>query len=234
MQEKNREESISGRCSPKSREWGGKLPVALVFPEERSLALSTLGWQAVYMQLEKEGAFFVQHFFWDRKKGKAVNQDSDKAMSDFPLICFSLNFEGDYLNLVQSLQAEDMEVCAGNRDQWPLIMAGGPVTFINPFPVMPSLDFIYVGETQDSFICIARTLKNCFLEGKDKQQALEEIAGFPGIYTAGQKHRVSRQVAASGSRRLETPAHSAFISGQSVFRDSFLVEINRGLSLIHI
>ncbi len=228
MQDKNREELISGLSRPESREWGGKLPVALVFPEERSLALSTLGWQAVYMQLEEEGAFYVQRFFWDHRKGRAVNPDSDKTMSDFPLICYSLNFEGDYLNLIQSLQAEGMEVFAGNRDHWPLIMAGGPVTFINPFPVMPSLDFIYAGETKDSFISIARKLKNCFLEGKDRQHSLEAIAGFSGVYTAGQTHRVSRQVAAPGLGRLESPAHSAFVSGQSVFRDSFLVEINRG------
>ncbi len=228
MRDKNREDSISGLFRPKSREWGGRLPVALVFPEERSLAMSTLGWQAVYMQLEEEEAFYVQRFFWDRKKGGTVNPDTDKKLSDFPLVCFSLTFEGDYLKLIQSLQAEGIEVCAGNRDHWPLIMAGGPVTFINPFPVMPSLDFIYVGETKDTFIYIAGTLKNSFLEGKDRQQALKTIAGFPGVYTPGQTHRVSRQVAAPGSRRLETPAHSAFVSGQSVFRDSFLVEINRG------
>ncbi len=223
-----REDSISGPSRSKSREWGGRLPVALVFPEERSLALSTLGWQAVYMQLEEEGTFHVQRFFWDRRQGRAVNQDSDKTLSDFPLICFSLNFEGDYLNLVQSLQAEGIEVYSGNREKWPLVMAGGPVTFINPFPVMPSLDFIYVGESEDTFICIAGALKNCFLQGKDRHKTLETIAGLPGIYVSGRTSRAHRQVAESDSRRLETPAHSAFVSGQSVFRDSFLVEINRG------
>ncbi|WP_291318750.1 radical SAM protein [Desulfonatronospira sp.] len=228
MQDKNREHSISGLYRPKTREWGGKLPVALVFPEQKSLALSTLGWQAVYRLLENEGSFLVQRFFWDHKTGRAANQDSDNKLSDFPLICFSLNFEGDYLNLIQSLEAEEIEPCASNRNHWPLIMAGGPVTFINPFPVMPSLDFIYAGEAEDSFICIARALKNSFLEGKGRRQALEAIAGFPGIYMSGQKHRVSRQVAASDSRRLENPAYSVFVSGQSVFRDSFLVEINRG------
>ncbi len=223
-----REDSISGPSRSKSREWGGRLPVALIFPEERSLALSTLGWQAVYMQLEEEGTFHVQRFFWDRKEGRAVNQDSDKKMSDFSLICFSLNFEGDYLNLVQALQACSMEVCSIDRADWPLVMAGGPVTFINPFPVMPSLDFIYTGETGEAFLATARTLSNCLQQGKDKGQALQAIAGSPGIFIAGQVQKVARQVQTSASRSLIKPAHSAFISGQSVFRNSFLVEINRG------
>jgi len=219
---------ISGYERKKTREWGGRLPVAVVFPEEKSLGMSTLGWQAVYRLLDEDDSFYLECFFWDKKKNSAVSSDSDKQLSEFALICFSLNFEGDFLNLVRTLYANFIPVYALDRQDWPLLMAGGPITFINPSPVMSGLDFIYAGEAEDGFIKTALEVKKHWLDGADRQKVLESISAFPGIYVPGRSNRVARQVHASGQNILTKPACSAFVSGKTVFRDSFLVEINRG------
>ncbi len=213
---------------PRIREWGGRLPVALVFLEEKSLALSTLGWQAVYRQLDKEEGFYLERFFWDRKEGNVISADFGTELSRFPLICFSLNFEGDFLNLIRTLRANSLPVYASQREKWPALMAGGPITFINPFPVLPCLDFIHVGESENGFTETAGKLKNLWLSGADKRKALEVISGFPGIYVPEVTEKTSRQIYSAPGRILERPACSAFVSRQTVFRDSFLVEVNRG------
>ena len=212
------------------REWGGRLPVALVFPEQESQALSTLGWQSVYKELGHDRGFYVERFFWDNKGKKAASPDSEKKLGLFPLICFSLNFEGDYLCLINILQAEKLPVRADERSEWPLIMAGGPIAFLNPFAVAPSLDFLYVGESEDNFKLVAQSIRDQWLSNRSSGSALKMISGFPGILIPGQKKKVRKQISITGDNLLPTPVYSSFISSKSVFRDSFLVEINRGCS----
>ena len=213
-----------------AREWGGRLPVALVFPEQEAQALSTLGWQSVYKELGYDDGFYVERFFWDNEGRKAVSPDSDKKLALFPLICFSLNFEGDYLCLINILQAENLPVRADERSDWPLIMAGGPIAFLNPFPIAPSLDFLYVGESEGKFKLVAKRIRDLWLAGETSGKVLGEISKFPGILIPGQRKRVRKQISMRGDNRLPTPVYSSFISSKSVFRDSFLVEINRGCS----
>lgn len=212
-----------------TKEWGGRLPVALVFPEEESLALSTLGWQRVYKDLGQNNLFYVERFFWDRKSGKANCPDSDKTLADFPLICFSLNFEGDFLTLINILKAEEIPVNASEKSDWPLIMAGGPITFLNPFPVIPSLDFLFVGESERKFTSIAEVIGNIWLKGGSAREVLTSITGLPGVMICKDPRKVEKQISSTEDKGyLESPCHSAFVSRASVFRDSFLMEINRG------
>lgn len=211
-----------------AREWGGRLPVAVVFPEAEPQALSTLGWQSVFQELGYDHGFYVERFFWSDELEKACSPDSDKQLRHFPLICFSLNFEGDFLSLIKILQAEEIPVCAVERSDWPLIMAGGPIAFLNPFPVLPSLDFLYVGESEDKFRIIAKEISRSWLSGRTRDHALEKIRALPGILVQGRKNRVRRQISMTQPGLLPHPVHSRFVSSRSVFRDSFLVEINRG------
>ena len=103
-----------GDEKPPLPEWGGRLPIAIVFPEEETLALSTLGWQVVYRLLsEKPDVFVAERFFGNGKHGEAVlSIDSGKPLSAFPLICFSLNFEGDYVNVLRLLKKSHLSLLA--------------------------------------------------------------------------------------------------------------------------
>ncbi len=212
------------------REWGGRLPVALVFPEQEPQALSCLGWQAVYRELGYDDGFYVERFFWDQEAQKAVSPDSDKKLGAFPFICFSLNFEGDYLCVINILKAEDIGIRADQRKDWPLVMAGGPIAFLNPFPVAPSLDFLFVGESEGRFAQVAQKVRDQWLAGSSYDLALQKISGLPGILIPGQKNKVRKQISIKTHAELPSPSCSSFVSSSSVFRDSFLVEINRGCS----
>jgi radical SAM superfamily enzyme YgiQ (UPF0313 family) len=109
-------------------------------------------------------------------------------------------------------------------------MAGGPIAFLNPFPVAPSLDFLFVGESEGRFKPVARLIRELWLSGGASALTLEKISRFPGIFIPGQTLKVRKQISMGNDRCLPKPGHSSFISDKSVFRDSFLVEINRGCS----
>ena len=218
-----------GHNRPEPGEWGGRLPVALVFPEKESLGLSTLGWQVPYRLLSADPAFVVERFFWDADAQVPVSADSSRTLDEFPLICFSINFEGDFVTLISMLDRAGIAVRSDTRDDWPLVMAGGPVAFLNPFPILPSLDFVWVGEAEQGFTGHARLLKDAWFHGDSRQVALERLAGLPGIFVPGiTPEPVVRQVAPGSTTVLTEPAYSCFVSGTAEFRDMLLLEVNRG------
>ncbi len=105
--EKNRRrlEAESGcRANP----WGGRLTVALVYPNTYHQAMSNLGFQSVYQLLNSRHDTLCERFFLPdpddlaehRKTGYSLfSLESERLLTDFDLIAFSLSFENDYLNL---------------------------------------------------------------------------------------------------------------------------------------
>lgn len=202
--------------------------MALVYPEEKKLAFSTLGWQKVYQDLDQDESVFVRCFFLNKNRDGLENPHPLRRLRDFALVCFSLGFEGDFVHVLKILLAEQIALKAEDRRDWPLVMAGGPVTFLNPFPILPSLDFLFAGECNQNFLEAAAVIRKQWFEGRDSSDCLKIISKIPGVFIPGQTAKVQRQINLSGNSILPDPGVSAFVSKRTVFRDSFLVEINRG------
>jgi len=222
-------ELYHGRTVPPLKDWGGRLPVALVFPERMEHGLSTLGWQVVYRLLATREELAVERFFWDPTSPRPKSVDSGRDLGLFPLILFSLNFEGDFPVVLKLLQDADISVKASDRGLWPLILAGGPVAFLNPFPLLPALDGIFVGEAETGLQAVMDKIARVWNTGADKAQALEAIALLPGVLIPGKSPEpVRRQVSTNAAGTLQDPAFSCFVSSEAQFKDMLLLEVNRG------
>ncbi len=218
-----------GRTVPPLKDWGGRLPVALVFPEAAEHGLSTLGWQVVYRLLASREELAVERFFWNPTSPRPRSVDSGRDLGLFPLILFSLNFEGDFPIVLKLLQDADIPVRAEDRGLWPMILAGGPVAFLNPFPLLPALDGIFVGEAEAGLLSVMDEIARVWTTGADKALALEAIAPLPGMLVPGKSREpVRRMVNTNASGSLEDPAFSCFVSSEAQFRDMLLLEVNRG------
>ncbi len=221
-----------GRQEPESGETGGRLPTALVFPGRKKAAMSTLGWQAVYRLLAPDAELAVDRFFLSDPGTEAVSPDSGKKLSEFPLIGFSINFEEEYLHPVRMLKDSGVPALASERPGFPLVMAGGPVAFLNPAPIAPFFDLFWVGEAEAGLRELCVELKRHIYEGGEKQEFLEKIKDRPGVYVAGRTSPpVKRAVlppVEGNVPALSDPAYSCFISPEAVFKDMFLIEVNRG------
>jgi radical SAM superfamily enzyme YgiQ (UPF0313 family) len=216
------------REKPPAREWGGRLPVALIFPQQYGLGVSTLGWQAVYRLLQGHPEMAVERFFLTPKQ-PPTSHDHGRPLALFPVAAFSLTYELDILGLVQILDRAGVPPQTKDNPGWPLVMAGGPLAFLNPAPVAPSVDLFYVGEAGPELVELLVRVKQSWFDGRSKKECLEEVKGFPGVYVPGMtKTPVRRVIRSMGEPLLGDPAYSCFISPQAEFGDALLLEVNRG------
>ena len=141
-----------------TKDWGGKLSVALVYPSHYRLGMSNLGFQIVYGLFNKNPAVVAERFFLPEgvemslylQSGKPLlSLETQRPLYDFDLIAFSLSFENDFPNILQILELGKIPLTHGEREnRHPLIMAGGITTFMNPEPLASFMDLFLLGEAE--------------------------------------------------------------------------------------
>lgn len=214
-----------GREEPRKPESGGRLPTALVFPGKRSLALSTLGWQTVYRMLAGRGDLAVERFFLS--PGHAPVSEEGTPLSAFPVIALSVNVEEELLHLLDALRRAGVPSAVAGRLDFPLVMAGGPLAFLNPGPLQPMADLLYVGEAEGALPDLLGRVKTLWMDGASKAQVLDTVKSRPGVYVPGLSPTPVKRALAPGSK-LADPAFSCFIGHDTTFKDTLLLEVNRG------
>ncbi|MGE4504830.1 MAG: radical SAM protein [Desulfovibrionaceae bacterium] len=217
-----------GREEPRKPETGGRLPTALVFPGRRGLALSTLGWQAVYRLLAGERALAVERFF--PAPGHAPVSEEGSELSAFPVVALSVNVEEELLHLLGFFKAGGVPPRSAGRPDFPLVVAGGPLAFLNPAPLAPMADLLFVGEAEAGLAEVFLKIHALWMDGASKAETLAAVAGLPGVYVPGLSPLPVRRVAAPRSAPgvLDSPAFSCFIGADTTFKDTLLLEVNRG------
>ncbi len=216
-----------GRQRPPGREWGGRLPVALVFPASARVGLSTLGWQVVHRLLWPLPGLAVERFFWEGGPEPPRAYDTGTPLSAFPVIAFSLNVEDEVRGLAEVLLRGGVPLERKDRPDWPLVMAGGPLCFLNPAPAAPAVDLFFVGEAEQGLPELLAICEEYALSGRSKADFLDAVRNRPGVYAPGLTTGRAVRVVAGGDAGFG-PAASCFVSPESEFRDMFLLEVNRG------
>ncbi|OGL19392.1 MAG: hypothetical protein A3G97_00185 [Candidatus Rokubacteria bacterium RIFCSPLOWO2_12_FULL_69_21] len=178
------------------KDWGGKISVALVYPNTYSVGMSNLGFQTVYAHLNRlpdvvcERVFFPDPEDLDeylRTRTPPFSLESQRPLSDFHLVGFSVTYEGDYINVLRLLSMAGIPLRPeARRPQDPLILMGGVCAFANPEPIAPFMDFVVVGEGEEIVGEIVAAYREAF-EGLDpaghKRDAfLDRLASIQGIY----------------------------------------------------
>ncbi len=140
------------------KDWGGRISVALVYPNYYRVGMSNLGFQTVYHLFnENENVVAERAFLPDEletslflESGKGLlSLESLSPLQRFDVVAFSLSFENDYPNILRILQAGKIPILSEERkDFHPLIMAGGVTTLFNPEPLALFLVFFLFGEAE--------------------------------------------------------------------------------------
>ena len=126
---------------------GGRLRVALAFPNTYFVGMSNLGFQTVYRLFNELDDVVCERVFLPGRQelaaqlasGKPLRTvESDTPVRDFDVVAFSVSFEWDYTNVVSMLRLAGVPVRAEARTKHdPLVVIGGAVTFVNPEPLAP-------------------------------------------------------------------------------------------------
>ena len=164
------------------KDWGGKLSIALIYPNYYRLGMSNLGFQVVYHLLNERSRVVAERAFLPEgqemslylRSGKPLlSLESQTPLYEFDLVAFSLSFENDYLNVLHILELGGIPLSSEERSApKPLIMAGGITTFLNPEPLSPFVDFFLLGEAEANL----NLFLDLFLEFNDERSSKREIA----------------------------------------------------------
>jgi radical SAM superfamily enzyme YgiQ (UPF0313 family) len=167
---------------------GGKLRVALAFPNTYFVGMSNLGLQTVYTLFNAEDDIVCERVFLPPKTELAeqlaagaplVTIESQTPVSEFDVFAFSVSFEWDYTNVVTMLRLAGMKPRAAERTyRDPLVMIGGAVTFVNPEPLAPFADVIAAGEGE----ALIPPLLRAFKAASDREDLMRRLAQERGYY----------------------------------------------------
>jgi radical SAM superfamily enzyme YgiQ (UPF0313 family) len=167
---------------------GGKLRVALAFPNTYFVGMSNLGLQTVYKLFNAEDDIVCERVFLPPRSELAaqlssreplVTIESQTPVSEFDVFAFSVSFEWDYTNVLTLLRLAGIPARADARTHHhPLILIGGAVTFVNPEPLAPFADVIAAGEGE----VLIPALLRAFQSASDRDDLLHRLAGERGFY----------------------------------------------------
>jgi radical SAM superfamily enzyme YgiQ (UPF0313 family) len=169
---------------------GGRLRVALAFPNTYFVGMSNLGLQTVYRLFNADERVVCERVFlpakqelaaWLRRREPLVTIESQTPVREFDVFAFSVSFEWDYTNVVSMLRLAGLEPRADRRDpRDPLIVIGGAVTFVNPEPLAPFADAIAAGEAE----LLVPSIVEAFADegGRDRERLLGRLARERGFY----------------------------------------------------
>ena len=141
------------------KEWGGRVSIALVYPNTYAVGMSNLGFQTIYDHLNAlpqvvcERVFFPDPEDLDehaRTGTPPFSLETQRPLTDFDLVGFSITYEGDYINTVRLLRMAGIPARAADRGPGdPVVMMGGVCAFSNPEPVAAFMDVVVVGEGEE-------------------------------------------------------------------------------------
>jgi radical SAM superfamily enzyme YgiQ (UPF0313 family) len=211
------------------KDWGGKLPIAIIYPNSYYLGMSNLGIQAIYSWLNNRADTVCERVFWETSNNDStqspVSIESQRPLSDFAVLAFSVTYELDYFHIPRILQSAGIPLFSRDRDEtFPLIIAGGVCITANPMPVAPFFDGLCIGEAE----AILPDLLPALQQGAEssREEALKVLSGVPGVYVPqNSKSPVIRKWAQNLD---EFPIHSAVLTPDTELGDLYLIEVERG------
>ncbi len=232
------------------KKWTGRLPVGLFYPNHYRVGMSNLGFQLVYRLLNEHDTIVCERLFLPDSPGPVISLESGRPAGDFPIICISVSFEHDYVNLARFFLASGIEPLAENRSEAvepgsPLVVCGGVATFINPEPLAPFVDLFVIGEAEALLpVLLSYLEKDACADRKTLLHTLNrDHQGFyaPSLYRPhyDERGRFTRFDAAAGlppriSRcsleGTDVSAHSELLTPETEFSNLYLTELGRGCS----
>ena len=217
---------LAGEKGTVIKDWGGRYPFALIYPNTYSVGMSNLGVQAIYRLLNDRSDAVCERVFWEADGKPLLSLESSRPMMDYACLAFSFSYELDYLNLANIMRAAGIPLYARDRgESHPLLIAGGPCITANPMPVSLFSDVFCIGEAE----VILPSILPILVGDNSREEKLKHLSVLPGVYVPAfhDGHEIARQWLANLD---EFPVHSAVLTHDTELGDLYLIEVERGCS----
>jgi len=212
------------------KDWGGRIPIALIYPNSYYVGMSNLGVHAIYSLLNSYSEVVCERAFWEIEnrahRSPSLCLESQRPLSDFAVLAFSISYELDYFNVVHILKASGIPLYAADRDErHPLVIAGGPCIIANPLPLSPFFDCLCIGEAEPIIPAMLPIIAGG-ISGK-RSNLLKALASLPGIYVP--QYYSGASVVRQWARNLDDfPVTSTILTPDTELGNLYLIEVERG------
>lgn len=230
---------------------GGRITVALVYPNTYHVGMSNLGFQGIYGLLNGMKDVVCERAFlpddqdmeeYARTQTELFSMESQKPLNRFDIVAFSVSFENDYPNIAEILKLSKIPLYSGERDsRYPLTIMGGACAFFNPEPVADFFDICFIGEADEmlpEFIGIYKS-------SSGKSEVLKKSLTVEGLYipcfyhiSYDEEGKIRERRALEGAPEIITRRYikdisavnitTSIITPETEFSDMYLIEAMRG------
>jgi radical SAM family uncharacterized protein len=209
--------------------------VALCFPDTYEVGMSHLGLKILYSLLNDRDDTACERVFapWHdmekvlRERGIPLfSLESKRAVGDFDIVGFSLQYELSYTNILNMLDLSGIPVFSRERAETdPVVIGGGPCAF-NPEPVADFFDCFLIGEGEEAVPEIVDAVIKAKKDRLPRREILRSLSGIEGVYVPVFPSKVKkRTVADLDNAYFPVKPVVPFIN---IVHDRIQVEVMRG------
>ncbi len=207
--------------------------IALAYPSPYAVGMSSLGYQSIYRIIQAMPGVMCERVFLPDGADRAgtteievpVSYESLRPLGDFPIIAFSVAYELEIAGMIRMLDEARVPLLVEDRREGdPIVIAGGPLTFSNPVPMMPFADVVIQGEAEE----VTPWAIEVIHQASTRDAALDNLAAHPHINVPIKNGYEPRNPAACDLALL--PAISAIRTPHTELSNMFLIEAERGCS----
>ena len=247
MAKKTTERFVDTEIGTIHKNTGGRIKVALGYPNRYHVGMSNLGFQSTYRLLNEIEPVACERFFQPENgrqaNGRITTIESGIPVAEFDIIAFSVSFENDYPNIAALLAKAGLPLQSNDRGTpHPLVIAGGVACFLNPEPISEYIDLFLIGEAEEMLFDFFKF----YQPDTNKKICLQTIAqNVPGAYVpAFYKPSYNNDgTLASVKPVCDVPEKitrpfvkdlsyestcSTIITPNTTFDSTFLIEVSRG------
>ena len=183
---------LGGEYGAVHKEWSAvQARICLAFPDVYDIGMSHLGFKILYKILNDDPRTLAERAYapWidmekelRARKLPVVSLESARALKDFDVVGFSLQFELTYSNILTMLDLGGIPLRSADRgEDDPLVIAGGP-TATHPEPLSMFVDAVSIGDGEERLTEVALLWTDLKAKGVSRRDRLVAIAKLRGVY----------------------------------------------------
>jgi radical SAM superfamily enzyme YgiQ (UPF0313 family) len=230
---------------------GGRINIALVYPNTYHVGMSNLGFQGIYGLLNGIKDVVCERAFLPEDKDleeyvrthtELFSMESKRPLNRFDIVAFSVSFENDYPNIVRIFGLAGLPLRSSERNTYhPLIVMGGVCAFFNPEPVADFFDICFTGEAEE----MLPEFLNAYKTSADRSEVLRKSLALEGLYvpefysiSCDAEGKISGRRQSKGAPEVIRRRYLKDISGSKIttsiitsdteFSEMYLIEAMRG------
>jgi len=235
--------------------WGGKITICLLYPNSYHVGMSNLGFQTLYQILNADENVVCERAFlpepedlqeYRNTQTPLFSLESQKPLSNFDILAFSISFENDFLNVLMLLELAHIPLESRLRNgRYPWVIAGGVAVFLNPEPMSEFFDLFILGEAEEVMGDFLEVCRQTLSDKRKKDDFLRNLGKLEGVYvpkffrvTYAENGKIEAMDPEPGFPRKvkrrwvpkldQFPTRSTLFTPDTEFKEMALVEVNRG------